>query len=194
MKKEYDKRRLNLVVSLNHKEITILDEMMKKEGWENLSGFIKDKLFEGNSELKYQKVLREATVEDNKAIIKNLMNELNNELGYLNYRFSYELEQLEKSDKEGGQKMLKKISRMQEWKAAVVNRTEEITLYLESIMKLLNIKVEKERKEAVRYAPDSVLEKAAKDWNDLDSPELHELVRRQHEELRKRQGIKENEK
>lgn len=189
LKKEYDKRRLIVLLTLNHKEVSVLDEMMSKEDWDNRAGFIKDKLFDGKLDIKFEKMIRESNSENIKNILKNMIVELDNKIGYLNYRFAYELRELEKLSVDDDTKLNKKLNKMKEWSAAVLGRTEEISDTLRNILRLMGIKVEKDRRESVRFATDEELEKASKNWNDIHSPEIHELVRRQHEKFRKEQGV-----
>ncbi len=188
LKKEYDKRRVLVMLGLNFKEASVLDEMMSKEDWGNRAGFIKDKIFAGSLDTKFEKMIRTADAESVKTILKNIIIELDNTLGYLNYRFTYELQELEKLNGEETAHLNKKINKMKEWKAAVIGRTDEISDTLRIILRQLGIKIEKDRREAVRFAPDEVLKKAAKNWNDIHSPEIHELVRRQHEKFDKEEG------
>ena len=187
--KNYDKRRVQIKLWLNYKEASVLDEMMSKEDWDNRAGFIKEKIFDGKLDAKFEKMIRESNSENVKNILKNMIVELDNKLGYLNYRFAYELRELEKLSADDDTKLNKKLNKMKEWSAAVLGRTEEISDTLRNILRLMGIKVEKDRRESVRFATDEELEKASKNWNDIHSPEIHELVRRQHEKFRKEQGV-----
>ena len=192
LKTEYDKKKVQVKLQLNFKEKTILDSMMENDGWQNTAGFIKDRLFGVSKDAKYAKILQESKVEDYKKIIINLITEMNNVLGYLNYRFTYELDRIDRDEKEEEKKKAKAQKLMREWKSAVLLRTEEMSTSIRSILHILGIKAEKEHEDAVRYAPDSVLEKAASNWNDINSPEIHELVRRQHARIRQKMKRNDN--
>ena len=175
LKKEYDKRRLILALSLSHKELTILDSMMEKDGWTNRSGFIKDMLFGENVDSKYARTLKKGSQKDTTNAIQNLLQELVDEFGYLNYRYNAEIEKLEKvSDK----RVQKKLSMLYGWQTNIRNYTDDMTDLLKAILKMLHIKAENVQKDAIRHVPDSVLEEKIKDWNDVDSPEIYELARR----------------
>lgn len=186
LKTEYDKKKVQVKLQLNFKEKTILDSMMEKDGWQNTAGFIKDRLFGRSKDAKYVKILQESKVEDYKKILANLIMEMNNVLGYLNYRFTYELDRIDRDEIEEEKKKAKAQKLMRERKSAVLLRTEEMSTSIRSILHILGIKAEKEHEDALRYVPDSVLEKAASNWNDINSPEIHELVRRQHERIRQK--------
>lgn len=186
LKKEYDKNRVQVLVWLNAKEKTVFDKLMEEEGWNNRSGFIKDRIFRGKLDTRYQKILLEADKEDTLKILKNQMTELVNTIGYLNYRFTYELDRIENSEDDDAKEKARRLNKMREWKTSVLGRTEDIASDLRAILGLVGVKIEKERSEQVRYAPDSLLEKATRNWNDISSPEAHELARRQHEKLREK--------
>ena len=191
IKKEYDKRRTNVLLTMSHKELTVLESMMEKDGWTNRSGFIKDRLFGENIDSKYARTLKKGSQKDTPNAIQNLLQELVDEFGYLNYRYNAEIEKLEKvSDK----RVQKKISMLYGWQKNIRNYTDDMTSLLEAILKMLHIKVAIEQKEAIKHVPDSVLEEKAKDWNDVDSPELYELARRVIHEYREQQDAQDDEK
>ena len=175
LKKEYDKRRLILALSLSHKELTILDSMMEKDGWTNRSGFIKDMLFGENVDSKYARTLKKGSPKDIANAIQNLLQELVDEFGYLNYRYNAEIEKLEK---ENDKRVHKKLSMLYGWQKNIRYYTDDMTNLLKAILKMLHIKAEIVQKDAIRHVPDSVLEEKIKDWNDVDSPEIYELARR----------------
>ena len=190
LKKEYDKRRTNVLLTLNHKELTVLQKLMEKDGWCNRSGFIKEAIFGENINTKYKKVLRNGSDKDIVNAIHNLLQELVNDYGYINYRFNYELEKIEKDDPKISQK---KLNVLKAWRDDVAYTTEDTINVLMNVLKAQKIKVEIERQEAIRYAPDSVLKEKLKDWNDISSPEIIELGRRiglQREELAKKRKEK----
>ena len=188
IKKEYDKRRMHVYLWLNAKEAAVLEKLMSEDDWSNSAGFIKDRIFAGKLDTVYARMIREAKKDDIEIVLRSLMTELQNSLGYLNYRFTYELDKIEKLAADDKSKELRQnIAKMREWKNAVQGRTEQISENLEAIFRMLKIRFEKQRVESVRYATDEMLEKATRDWNDTDSPEIHEIARRAHENLRRKQ-------
>lgn len=202
LKKEYDKRRMACKISLNAKEYAVIELRMKDEGWENLSGYVKSKLFPSGSETEFKKTIRKLNEKPSKEsekdyaiILKNIMEELVKEIGYINYRFSYELRAFEAtSGNNEGKEYLKRLNKLETIKNSVLDRTGEITSTLQSLLRMLHIKVEREREDSVRYVPTEELEKKIRsDWNDINSPEIHELARRYNREGRRRMGIVEKE-
>lgn len=191
IKKEYDKRRTNVLLTMSHKELTVLESMMEKDGWTNRSGFIKDRLFGENIDSKYARTLKKGSQKDATNAIQNLLQELVDDFGYLNYRYNAEIEKLEK---ENDKRVQKKISMLYGWQKNIRRHTDDITSLLEAILKMLHIKVEIEQKDAIRHVPDSVLEEKIKDWNDVDSPELYELARRIIYDYREQQNTQGDEK
>lgn len=202
LQKEYEKRRIRCKLSFNGKEQSMLELGMKEEGWENIAGYVKSKLFPLGSETEFKKTIRKLnekpskeTEKDYAIILKNLMEELVNEIGYINYRFSYELRAFETtSGNNEGKEYLKRLNKLETIKNSVLDRTGEITSTLQSLLRMMHIKVEREREDSVRYVPTEELEKKVRsDWNDINSPEIHELARRYNREGRRRMGIIEKE-
>ena len=117
LKKQYDKsKRLSVKLALSPQEASLLDKMMREGDWDNRSGFIKYKLFGESVDRKFSRMVHDAKFDDVISIVKNLVIELNDHLGYLNYRFDYHVRQLEQ-DKELSQekKTAKKISALIEY-------------------------------------------------------------------------------
>lgn len=195
LKKEYDKSRNVLHLRLSSKEWAILEKMMSEQQWENTAGFIKYKVFGDDRELesRYSRLKRSTEKEDIQTILKNLMTSLVGEIGYLNYRFNYELERLDKSlDKIDDAAAKKILATMTQWKKNVMERTEQVCFDCQDILKYIDIKIDKIKKENIQFAPESIIEKARKDWNDTMSPEALEGARRDFVEFHKRMNGNEN--
>jgi len=189
LKKEYDKSRNVLHLRLSNREWTVLEKMMSEQEWKNTAGFIKYKIFGDDCEVdsKYSKLKRSTEKEDVQMIMKNLMTSLVGEIGYLNYRFNYELEKLDKSlDKIDDAAAKKILATMTQWKKNVMERTEQVCFDCQDILKYIDIKIDKIKKENIQFAPDSIIEKARKDWNDTMSPEALEGARRDFVEFHKK--------
>lgn len=201
LQKEYEKRRIRCKLSFNGKEQSMLELGMKEEGWENIAGYVKSKLFPSGSETEFKKAIRKLNEKPSKEsekdyaiILKNIMEELVREVGYINYRFSYEMRAFENSSGVEGKEFLKRLNKLETIKNSVLDRTGEITSTLQSLLQMMHIKVEREREDSVRYVPTEELEKKVRsDWNDINSPEIHELARRYNREGRRRMGIVEKE-
>ena len=102
------------------------------------------RLFGVRKGAKYVRILQESKVEDYKKILTSLITEMNNVLGYLNYRFTYELDQVDKSEMDSEMKKAKIHKLMREWKNAVLLRTEEMSTSIRSMLHILGVKAEKE--------------------------------------------------
>lgn len=201
LKKEYDKTRITCKVSFNAKEFSMLEIGMKEGGWENMAGYVKSKIFPDGAGSEFKKTIRKLnekplkeSEKDYAIILKNIMGELVREVGYINYRFSYEMRAFENSSSVEGKEFLKRLNKLETIKNSVLDRTGEITSTLQSLLRMMHIKVEREREDSVRYVPTEELEKKVRsDWNDINSPEIHELARRYNREGRRRMGIVEKE-
>ena len=187
LRSEYDKRRrLQIKIDLSPKEASILDKMMREGDWDNRSGFIKYKLFGESADRKFSRMVHYAKYDDVISIVKNAVIEMNDNLGYLNYKFDYQLRRLEQdkglpSDKQ----IVKRLSHLIKYKNKVREKIEEMYFLLESLLANQNIQIQELKLEDVRYMSDEALEKAAKDWNDLTSPEAKEAARRIYEKYMK---------
>lgn len=186
IRQEYDKKLNKITLRLSKEEKVNLSKMMKEEEWSNVAGFIKYKLFGEKADAVYARMKRNSEPEDISIIMKILMESLVNEIGYLNYRFNYELERLDKNSDKLDDKIAKKIlSTMTQWKKNIMERTEQICYDCQDILRYIDIKIDKIKKENIHFAPESLIDKARKDWNDTMSPEALEGVRRDFEKLHK---------
>ncbi len=164
---------------LSPTERVLLKDMMKKEDWLNVSGFIKHRIFGDNPDNAYRRIIKRSTPEDVQLLMRELLGELATQIGYLNYRFGYETDQLDKiNDKE--KKAAKRASLVKLWKEAVVSRTDAIYEDCEQILRHLSVNVDGLRQNDIRNIPDDILEKMV-DWDDTSSPVAIELGRRINE-------------
>ena len=95
-KKVYNDQRKKQVmhVRFNPKEIALLKKMMKDEGWNNTSGFIKYKLFGLEEEEQYETLLKSKKPEDIGIVIAEGLRGLNIFLTYINHRYEKDMQQL----------------------------------------------------------------------------------------------------
>ena len=95
-RKEYMKikRRSELTVSLSFKEKTLLQQMMEKEEWENVSGFIKYKLFGLDTDTKYKKKLKKGNATDHVIALREIGFEIVKKFDYLIYLYNKNTKQL----------------------------------------------------------------------------------------------------
>ena len=71
---------------------------MKKDEWENVSGFIKYKLFGNDLDTAYKKIIKEASPEDLVSLCRKELRDLNNFLDYVRFRYEKDMEQLSKEE------------------------------------------------------------------------------------------------
>ena len=181
-KKFYDSKKKRLTVSLNPKEKSLLDSMMKKDDWENVSGFVKYKLFGFTYEKKYRNAINSADEELLKKILINLISDLNDHLDYINARFSRELELLKETEAMINARAISKwVSLLKNWNDSIEQKTERLFYDYKYLLARVDVIVEKKKQDYLRSIPDSVLEVYARNWNDTNSPELLEYIRRKEE-------------
>lgn len=181
-RKLYDSKIQKLSISLNPIEKSLLDSMMQKEGWENTGGFIKFKLFGLKYDKKYYSAIASANEETLKKILINLMSDLDDQLEYINAKYTRELELLKVSTAMIDAKAISKwVSLLKQWNDNVEKKTEQIFEDCKLLLSRMDIIVEKKKQDYLRNLPDSVLEEHIRNWNDTTSPEFQEYVRRQYE-------------
>ena len=181
-KKLYDSKKKLVGISMNPTEKSLLDAMMKKEEWENVGGFIKYKLFGLSYEKKYHNAINTADEELLKKILINLMSDLNNQLDYINAKYTKELETLKMTTQMVDAKSISKwVALLKQWNDNVEKKTEQIFEDCKLLLSRMDIIVEKKKQDYLRNLPDSVLEEHIRNWNDTTSPEFQEYVRRQYE-------------
>ena len=94
--KEYRKmiKKRVVTISFNAEEKTLLDVAMNKEGWDNVSGFIKHKLFGLAIDEKIQKLTTSKRPKEVPILLFNELKQLNEQLTFQNYRYEKDMQQL----------------------------------------------------------------------------------------------------
>ncbi len=181
-KKLYDSKKKLVGISMNPTEKSLLDSMMQKEEWENVGGFIKYKLFGFDYEKKYRNAINNADEDLLKKILINLITDLNDQLDYINARYTKELEALKQSTAMVDAKSISKwVSLLKQWNDNVEKKTEQLYNDCKLLLNRMDILVEKKQQDYLRSLPDSVLAEYVRDWNDTTSPEVLEYIRRKEE-------------
>lgn len=153
--------------------------MMEKEEWENTGGFIKYKLFGMNPDYKYKKVIESADEGLLKKILVNLMSDMNDQIDYVNAKFTRELEDLKSSTAMTDSKSISKwVSLIKNWNESVEKKTDRIYQDCQLILKRMEIIVERKQQDYLRNLPQSVLDELMRNWDDTSSPEYYEAIRR----------------
>lgn len=188
LKKEYNKRRKLVSIMFNSSEQSLLEIEMKKVQATATASFIKYKLFGMDSEEKFQRKLNAiATNDDIKIILKNEIEELNNAIDYINLRFNREIDSFEQEygNSTDQRTIAKRVAILNDWQVSLQNKTDKIFLDLQTILKRMDIIVERKKQENLRAMPQSLLDEYVKNWNDTTSPEVHEAGRRMLERTKK---------
>lgn len=181
-KKLYDSKKKLIGISMNPREKSLLDAMMQKDDWENVGGFIKYKLFGFDYKKKYKKAIEEADEVLLQKILINLMSDMNDQIDYINARFTKELEDLKRTTKMIDAKAISKwVSLLKHWNESIENKTDLLFNDCQLLLKRMDIVVERKQQDYLRSLPDSVLEEYGRNWDDTTSPEVLEHVRRMHE-------------
>ena len=184
LKAARNKTRKLVSLSLSAQESAVLSSMMEKDDWSNQSGYIKYKIFGESEKYRYKKMLESGEKKDIQKVIVSLVSDMNRQIDYINFRFDSELNdfksQMGKIDEIKAKKWL---TYLEEWKSSLHKKTDIIFCDCESILRAINLKVERKDYTDVRNLPDYVLEQAAKNWNDTDSPLMKEKARRQLEKI-----------
>lgn len=95
-KKEYfkSKDQMSVRIRLNSEEQSVLNSMMKEEGWENKSGYIKYILFGDDPNIRYNKIVKKKDPNEILMICAMMLRELNMYLNYIRYRYEKDMNQL----------------------------------------------------------------------------------------------------
>ena len=110
------------------------------------------------------------------------MSDLNNQLDYINAKYTKELETLKMTIPMVDAKSISKwVALLKQWNDNVEKKTEQIFEDCKLLLSRMDIIVEKKKQDYLRNLPDSVLEEHIRNWNDTTSPEFQEYVRRQYE-------------
>lgn len=126
-----------LPIRLSPEECMLIHEAMKKEGWDNISGFVKHKVLG----LDYSRVTnRKAATHDTTAIGTLLLNaslDLAGQIEYLNYRYNRDMQQLWREE---GTDWKKWASATKKCHNNMLKKTEETLMLIRRICEVLNIK------------------------------------------------------
>lgn len=123
-------------IRFNPDELTLLQEAMKKDGWTNVSGFIKYRLFGFDCQPKVDKLIESKDKEAVGTLLLNTSLRLADSIEYLNYRYNRDMQQLwreEGTDWKAWAKVTKK------WHENMLYKTEEALTILRRVSEILGI-------------------------------------------------------
>ena len=183
-KKKRDKASNIVTLRFSHSESAVLEKMMEKEEWSNRSGFIKYKIFGDSEDYQYNKMLESGEPGDIQKVLVALMTELNKQIDYLNYRFDSEIIDLKKKTEKFDETKVKQwVTFLQEWKTGLLDKTDDIFFDCQTILRAINVDVERMDFKDIRKLPDYILDKLDTETSNMDSPEMQEKARRLFEKF-----------
>lgn len=96
LRKEYYKAKNQTMIGvwLNSEEKSVLNSMMKEEGWENKSGFIKYILFGDDPEMRYDKIVKKKDPNEILMICATQLRELNIFLKNIQFQYEKDMNQI----------------------------------------------------------------------------------------------------
>lgn len=136
-RKEYQKMADSnrLVIRMNAYRKTLLQTMMKKEGWTNKSGFVAYKIF-GDETEQINRLIQQKDPENIAILLLNQMLELAEFYTYVKYGYNKDMNQLYKEEGVNVDEWRKKTNK---WHSELVKKTEETFRLVRMIAKVLGI-------------------------------------------------------
>ena len=123
-------------IRFNPKERTLLQEAMINEDWDNLSGFIKSKLFGVDCEKKVDDLVASRESESIGRLLLNATLDLAGQIEYLNYRYNRDMQQLWREEGTDWKKWAKATK---QWHNNMLEKTEEALTLIRRVCEILNI-------------------------------------------------------
>lgn len=183
-KKKREKASNIVTLRFSYSESAVLKKMMEKEEWTNRSGFIKYKIFGESEEYQYKKMLESKEQSDIEKTLISLLTELNKQIDYVNYRFDSEIIDIKKKTEKFDEIRVKQwITILKEWKNSLLDKTDNIFFDCQTILRAININIERINFKDIRKIPDYILDKLDTDIANMDSPEMQEKARRLYEKF-----------
>ena len=127
----------NLVIfRTTPEERGLLESMMDKDGWENVSGFVKYKLFGMDPDRKVNELIERKNSSEIGTLLKNAVLDLTNYYIYVKYRYDKDMSQLYREE---GVDVKKWISSTNKWHAELTKRTDRALSLIRRIADSLSI-------------------------------------------------------
>lgn len=181
-RKEYEKSLKKISLRLSAREKIALYKLMKDDGWTNVAGFIKDKIFGGKDGYIYEKTVKNADKKDIEKILSVYVTQLFRELRYIKWKYESDLKMIkEASEGMDSKKIEKWIFRMEEWRKDINRSLGSVEQQIEDICANIGDTLWDAKMRELRTVSTEEL-RARVPWWDSVSPEAHELARRVIEE------------
>lgn len=185
-RKEYEKSLKKISLRLSAREKIALYKLMKDDGWTNVAGFIKDKIFGGKDGYIYEKTVKNADKKDIEKILSVYVTQLFRELRYIKWKYESDLKMIkEASEGMDSKKIEKWIYRMEDWRKDIYRSLGSIEQQIEDICVNIGDTLWDAKMRELRTVSTEEL-RARVPWWDSVSPEAHELARRVIEEGEKK--------
>ena len=107
---------------LDAEENTLLEEMMRKEGWGNMSGFIRNRMFGDDPEDEFKKVIKNGDKDTIVTALKNHLMELADIQIYLKSRYDKDMSVLYQEE---GVDLKAWIGKTNRWHHALIEKQDE---------------------------------------------------------------------
>jgi len=121
----------------NSTEKAIFADMMNKEGWENTSGFIKNKLFGMDPEYRLQQAIKTKDPSTIAITLREHVLNLVDQYDYILYRYNKDMQQLYREE---GVDVKKWISSTNRWHSALAKETQSMLRLIRMIADELGLK------------------------------------------------------
>lgn len=181
-RKEYEKSLKKISLRLSAREKIALYKLMKDDGWTNVAGFIKDKIFGGKDGYIYEKTVKNADKKDIEKILSVYVTQLFRELRYIKWKYESDLKMIkEASEGMDSKKIEKWIFRMEEWRKDINRSLGSVEQQIEDICANIGETLWDAKMRELKTVSTEEL-RARVPWWDSVSPEAHELARRVIEE------------
>lgn len=181
-RKEYEKSLKKISLRLSAREKIALYKLMKDDGWTNVAGFIKDKIFGGKDGYIYEKTVKNADKKDIEKILSVYVTQLFRELRYIKWKYESDLKMIKEASKGMDSKKIEKwIFRMEEWRKDINRSLGSVEQQIFDICVNIGDTLWDAKMRELRTVSTEEL-KARVPWWDSVSPEAHELARRVMEE------------
>lgn len=170
-KKKYQKKmdasRIHL--RLNAREKSVLENKMKEEGWENMSGYIRCKLFGIEPDREVQKLISSKDPWAIANLLRNMVFELTENYLYVKFRYNKDMAQLYREE---GADVKEWARATNKWYAALTKKTELALGTIADIAKTLGLTSYFERPSDTMQA----------DFDETDPDKLDALAEQLHKE------------
>ena len=121
---------------LDEMEKTLLEEMMRKEGWQNISGFIKTKLFGDDPEKEFKKIIKSVDKDTTVIALKNALMMLADNVIEIKSRYDKDMSVLYQEE---GVDLKAWIGKTNRWHRALIEKQDETLRLIRMIAEAVGV-------------------------------------------------------